>query len=279
LYVSIFIDVLTFCLFFRFNPFDDGDSSELASLRDAATISLNVHDYAESLRTNLYGGDLEIATLAWLFKLKVSVYSHYQWKGSCDELRPEVHVQESEADDPEGGEIYILFEHGMSGGSDHYSLIVPSRASRCEFALSDSDDDSDSGPKNLRYEAPFPPVVAPKKQTLLKKSEAPSPPVVAPKKQTWLKKSEAPSPPVVAPKPLRQKQALLKKSEAPPPSVFNFQKHAFMTESLPRWNIDIKVVDISPSVGRGIVAMRNFHKKEVVGIYDGHRCDDKGMML
>jgi hypothetical protein len=239
---SIFIDVLMFFCFFRFNPFDDGDSSELTSLRDEATISLNVRDYAESLRTNLYGGDLEIATLAWLFKIKVSVYSHYQWKGSCDELRPEVHVQESDADDPEGGEIHILFEHGMmSGGSDHYSLIVPSRASRCEFALSDSDDDSDLGPKNLRYEAL--------------------------------------SPLVVAPKPLRQKQALLKESEAPLPKVFNFQKHAFMTKSLPRWNIDIKVVDISPSVGRGIVAMRNFHKKEVVGIYDGHRCDDNGMML
>jgi hypothetical protein len=51
-----------------------------------------------------------------------------------------------------------------------------------------------------------------------------------------------------------------------------------MSESLPRWNIDIKVVDISPSVGRGIVALRNFRKKEVVGIYDGHRCDDRGII-
>jgi hypothetical protein len=52
-----------------------------------------------------------------------------------------------------------------------------------------------------------------------------------------------------------------------------------MSESLPRWNIDLKVVVISPSVGRGIVALRNFRKKEVVGIYDGHRCDDRGMVL
>ena len=260
-------------------------------------MSLNVQDYAEALRNNLYGGDLEIATLAWLFKLKVSVYSHYQWKCSGDELRPEVHVQLSEAEDPEGGEIHILFEQGMSGASDHHSLIVPSRASQCEFSLSASDDDSDSRPKNLRYEAPPPLDVAPKPRDqqyalLLKESAAPPPSVVAPKPRgqhrTLLKESATPPPSVVAPKPRGQKRALLKESAAPSAlvvnpesnvSVISFQKHALMSESLPRWNIDLKVMLISRSVGRGIVAMRNFHKKEVVGIYDGHRCDDKGMVL
>ena len=208
----------------RFNPFDDGDL-EQTSLRTSQKASMHVTEYSEALRMNLYGGDLEIATLAWLFKLKVHVYSHYQWKASShsDVLRPEVHVQESEAEDPEGGSIHLLFECGLSGGLDHYSLIVPSRTSRDEFALSASDDDSDDGPKV--------------------------------KSLTPLKKP------------------------SPSPPVDDFQKHAEMRASLPRWNVDLKVVEISPSVGRGIVALRKFHKKEVAGIYDGHRCDDKGKML
>ena len=94
-----------FVSFLRFNPFEDGDSSERVSLRDAeTTMSLNVDDYAQALRTNLYGGDLEIATLALLFQLKVSVYSHFHWKGVWERQIPEVHVQASEAENPEGGE-------------------------------------------------------------------------------------------------------------------------------------------------------------------------------
>jgi hypothetical protein len=206
---------------YRFNPFDD-DDDEQTSQRMAASQKMNITGYAEAVRKNLYGGDLEIATLAWLFKLKVYVYSPYLWRGSCsEELHPEVHVQESEAQDPEGGSIHLLFEVGLSGGLDHYSLIVPSRVASCEFALSASDNDQDDGPKVKS----------------------------------------------------------LPKRPLPSPTMDGFQKHAQMRSSLPRWNIDLKVVEISPSVGRGIVALRKFHKKEVAGIYDGHRCDDKGKML
>ena len=165
-----------FCL--RFNPFDDGDLEQ--PVRDSAPISLNLQDYTQAVRSNLYGGDLEIATLAWLFKLKVSVYSHYQWKGSCDKLCPEVHVQDSEADNPDGGSIYILHECGLSGASDHFSLIVPSRTASSEFDLSDSDDDSDDCPKRSLFTppAPSPPVVAPKRgQKHALKEAAPSAPV------------------------------------------------------------------------------------------------------
>jgi hypothetical protein len=207
---------------YRFNPFDD-DEDEQTSQRTAASQKMNITGYAEAVKRNLYGGDLEIATLAWLFKLKVYVYSHYLWRGSCsEELHPEVHVQESEAQDPEGGSIYLLFELGLSGGLDHYSLIVPSRAASCEFALSASDNDQDDGPKV---------------------------------------------------------KSLPLKRPSPSQTMDGFQKHAQMRASLPRWNIDLKVVHISPSVGRGIVALRKFKVKEVVGIYDGHRCDDKGKLL
>jgi hypothetical protein len=222
IFVTSHLYLLTyFVSCYRFNPFDD-DEDEQTSQRTAASQKMNITGYAEAVRKNLYGGDLEIATLAWLFKLKVYVYSHYLWRGSCsEELHPEVHVQESEAQDPEGGSIHLLFEVGLSGGLDHYSLIVPSRAASCEFALSASDNDQDDGPKVKS----------------------------------------------------------LSKRPLPSPTMDGFQKHAQMRTSLPRWNIDLKVVEISPSVGRGIVALRKFHKKEVAGIYDGHRCDDKGKML
>jgi hypothetical protein len=58
-----------------------------------------------------------------------------------------------------------------------------------------------------------------------------------------------------------------------------FHKHHLMSQRLPLWNVDIKVVTISKSVGRGVIALRRFRKDEVVGIYDGYRVDDTGKLV
>ena len=70
----------------RFNPFDDGDLEQM-SLRNAPTMSMNVTGYAEVLRTKLYGGDLEIATLAWLFASNGGLWSILRTKDGPDIVR------------------------------------------------------------------------------------------------------------------------------------------------------------------------------------------------
>jgi hypothetical protein len=42
---------------------------------------------------------------------------------------------------------------------------------------------------------------------------------------------------------------------------------------LPKWKVDLELKFISEDVGRGIFALRAFKKGDVIGIYDGNRCD------
>ena len=51
------------------------------------------------------------------------------------------------------------------------------------------------------------------------------------------------------------------------------ETYAQVYRQLPIWNTDIKVVTISETIGRGIIALRRFSRGDVLGIYDGDRCD------
>jgi hypothetical protein len=117
---------------------------------------MNLAEYADALRSNLYGGDLEICIFIWLFKLKVFVFNSHQWNGEGDKLAPAVHEffstpELSSNPNQEHSdllEIYLLWEQGETGGRDHYSLIIPTRKSTDAFRLS-SDSDDDQPPKSL----------------------------------------------------------------------------------------------------------------------------------
>ena len=109
----------------------------------------DVAGYALSLRTNRYGGDLEISILVWLFKMKVFLFNVHQWNGNkAEKLAPAI----IECSRPSGQlghlEISLLWEEGRSGGADHYSLLIPTRESASEFAISSCSDD-DELPANL----------------------------------------------------------------------------------------------------------------------------------
>jgi hypothetical protein len=114
---------------------------------------LDVSSYAAVLRTTLYGGDMEIAILAQLFKMKVFVYTSLQWKSGF-RFTPETYGLPEDHENPEGGLIRLLFEEGKSGGQDHYSLLTLTRPSHDEFAISSSSDEA-AVPKASVF--PYPP--------------------------------------------------------------------------------------------------------------------------
>ncbi len=210
-----------------YNPFDE-DFIDVER-RGGNPSFFTVATYANALRTgtSMYGGDIELALVAWLFKIKIFLLSSLQWRGADDKLCPMIHVAPEEFEDPEGGEICLLWTEGFTGGSDHYQLLIPKRASADEFRISSSDDEGpgsmSSPPKALVFPYPDP---------------------------------------------------------AHDQITTAFSKHALMMgNGLPKWNVDLKVCVISPEIGRGIVALRTFEEKEVVGIYDGHRCDVDGNII
>jgi hypothetical protein len=97
---------------------------------------MNVADYAAKLRTTLYGGDLELSIFVHLFKLKVFLYAAHQWKGRVRErLEPQINVLPEDEENPEGGEISLLFELGETGGKDHYSWMIQRGQPLDEFSL------------------------------------------------------------------------------------------------------------------------------------------------
>jgi hypothetical protein len=51
------------------------------------------------------------------------------------------------------------------------------------------------------------------------------------------------------------------------------ETYAQVYRQLPIWNTDIQVAHISDEIGRGIIALRPFRKGDVLGIYDGDRCE------
>ena len=97
---------------------------------------MNVEDYAAKLRTTLYGGDLELSIFVHLFKLKVFLYAAHQWKGRVRErLEPQINVLPEDEENPEGGEISLLFEPGETGGQDHYSWMIQRSKPLDEFSM------------------------------------------------------------------------------------------------------------------------------------------------
>ncbi len=60
------------------------------------------------------------------------------------------------------------------------------------------------------------------------------------------------------------------------PPFFKYQR---MVKNLPVWNIDMQVVWVSLKLGREVQALRTFAENEVLGVYDGHRCDLKGNLI
>ena len=136
-----------------YSPFEDGQCKETLQ-RDGSYKQMNLAEYADGLRSNLYGGDLEICIFVWLFKLKVFVFNSHQWNGEGDKLAPAVHEffstpELSSNPNQEHAdllEICLLWEQGETGGQDHYSLIIPTRKSTDAFRLS-SDSDDDQPPK------------------------------------------------------------------------------------------------------------------------------------
>ena len=64
-----------------------------------------------------------------------------------------------------------------------------------------------------------------------------------------------------------------------PKTLPPFFKYTQLMRNLPVWNVDMEVVHISDEVGRGVRTLRKFFKGEVAGLYDGHRCDQKGNLI
>ena len=111
---------------------------------DILTEVINVADYAAKLRTTLYGGDLEISILVYLFKIKVFLYAAHQWKGRVRErLEPQINVLPEDEHDPEGGELSLLFEPGKTGGQDHYSWMIQRSQPLDEFSLTGEGSDDE----------------------------------------------------------------------------------------------------------------------------------------
>ena len=232
-----------------YNPFhtDDGQSCDVPR-RDGDPRMFTTATYADALRTTLYGGDIELALIAWLFKLKIFVFSALEWRGLQRELSPAIHCAPEEFENPEGGKICLLWIEGASpslsscGGLDHYQLLIPKHASLDEFMFSSSDDEDAPGSLS----------------TPSKSTSFPYPPTL-----TTPGKLSHSEPEIMTP-------------------LFDVRwaKHAaMMGDGLPKWNVDLKVCIISSEVGRGIVALRPFEEDDVAGTYDGHRCDVDGNIV
>ena len=200
-----------------YSPFEDGECKDTLQ-RDGTYSKMNLAEYADALRSNLYGGDLEICIFVWLFKLKVFVFNSHQWNGEGDKLAPDVHEFFSTPElssNPNQAhadllEICLLWEQGETGGQDHYSLIIPTRKSTDAFRLS-SDSDDDEPPKALVLYCQS--TVLYCQSTDLLPPPPPPPPVAA-----GSAPSEADMPPPTPPPPAFKKQVRSPKTPASPVS-------------------------------------------------------------
>lgn len=82
--------------------------------------------------------------------MKVFLFNVHQWSGDKTEKLAPAIVECSRPNGQLGHfEISLLWEEGQSGGTDHYSLLIPTRASASEFAVDSASDDDDELPENL----------------------------------------------------------------------------------------------------------------------------------
>lgn len=65
-------------------------------------------------------------------------------------------------------------------------------------------------------------------------------------------------------------------SRSASPGMMDYDEYRMLHDKLPLWNVDLEVFQVDEFIGRGIRALRKFKKGEVIGMYDGHRCDEKG---
>ena len=79
-----------------------------------------LQEYCQLLGTTLYGGDLEIALISYLFDCQTSVYSAAYWDGQFS-ANPEVFGRLAVG--PDSLNVCLLFEEALSGGRDHFYFI------------------------------------------------------------------------------------------------------------------------------------------------------------
>ena len=192
-----------------YEPFENGKCKDTLQ-RDGTYLEMNLAQYAHALRSTLYGGDLEICIFVWLFKMKVFVFNAHQWDGEGDKLCPAVHEFSSNPNQEHADllEICLLWEQGVTGGADHYSLIIPTRKSTCEYRICDNDNsDDDHPPKALVLHcqnADLPPPPPPPHPVVAEQPRSPPPGKSA---ATADAPSEADLPPQTPPPPAVKKQA------------------------------------------------------------------------
>ena len=56
----------------------------------------------------------------------------------------------------------------------------------------------------------------------------------------------------------------------------DYSEFSSLFEKLPLWNVDLEVFLVDAEIGRGIRVLRKFKKGDILGMYDGHRCDATG---
>ena len=86
-----------------------------------------LEEYADMIRGNLFGGDLETLLLANLYDLTIHVFSWQFFDGDCS-FSPQVYGSGSRT-------VSIVFEQDFSratGGADHYNLILRQKFTKWE---------------------------------------------------------------------------------------------------------------------------------------------------
>ncbi len=108
----------------QFTQLSDGSivtdpSASLQIVRNIGHAPITLEQYAAKVRKDLYGGDLEIATLACVFQVSIHVYSWIYFNDS-NIFQPEYYGSGQQ-------HVALLFQQDFSsakGAQDHYDLIV-----------------------------------------------------------------------------------------------------------------------------------------------------------
>jgi hypothetical protein len=108
----------------QFTQLSDGSivtdpSASLQIARNIGHAPITLEQYAAKVRKDLYGGDLEIATLACVFQVSIHVYSWIYFNDS-NVFQPEYYGSGQQ-------HVALLFQQDFSsakGAQDHYDLIV-----------------------------------------------------------------------------------------------------------------------------------------------------------
>ena len=66
------------------------------------------------------------------------------------------------------------------------------------------------------------------------------------------------------------------RAASPMPELADYSDFYKLSQRLPVWNVDLEVFVVDLEIGRGMRTLRPFLKGDVIGMYDGHRCDEKG---